>query len=259
MWNPWGSTAGKAESYGLVNEINQKFVDVVRNSGGNNSERHLLISGYNTGFDRTCDPLFKMPQDPANRMAVSVHYYTPAGFAILEDEDAEWAKARATWGTDDDLRELSEQMDMMKTGFIDKGIPVIIGEYGCPTKGKDPDSVRLFLSSVCRAAYERQLCPVLWSTPGGHYDRDACKLADQKLKTLFNEICDSSAKHGNTEEKVEGDVNGDGEFGISDVVLLQKWLLAIPGTKLADWKAGDLCEDDVLDAFDLCVMRERLV
>lgn len=52
-------------------------------------------------------------------------------------------------------------MDMMKTNYIDKGIPVIIGEYGCPTKGKEPDSVRLFLSSVCKAAYERQLCPVV--------------------------------------------------------------------------------------------------
>ena len=152
VWNPWGSTDGKAESYGLVNEINQKFVDVVRSSGGNNPKRHLLISGYNTGFDRTCDPLFKMPQDPANRMAVSVHYYSPPGFAILEDEDADWAKARATWGTDTDFTELNEQMDMMKTNYIDKDIPVIIGEYGCPLKGKEADSVRLFLISAIRSS-----------------------------------------------------------------------------------------------------------
>lgn len=188
VWNPWGSTDGKSESYGLVNEINQKFVDIVRSSGGNNPKRHLLISGYNTGFDRTCDPLFRMPDDPAQRMAVSVHYYSPPGFAILEDEDADWAKARSTWGTEEDFKELNNNMDMMKKGYIDKGIPVIIGEYGCPSKGKEADSVRLFLSSVCKAAYERQLCPVLWSTPGGHYDRDACKMSDQELKVLFNEI-----------------------------------------------------------------------
>ena len=188
VWNPWGSTDGKSESYGLVNEINQKFVDVVRSSGGNNPKRHLLISGYNTGFDRTCDPLFKMPDDPAQRMAVSVHYYSPPGFAILEDEDADWAKARPTWGTDEDFKELNSNMDMMKKGYIDKGIPVIIGEYGCPSKGKEADSVRLFLSSVCKATYDRKLCPVLWSTPGEHYDREACKMADQELKALFNEI-----------------------------------------------------------------------
>ena len=261
VWNPWGSTDGKAESYGLVNEINQKFVDVVRNSGGNNPKRHLLISGYNTGFDRTCDPLFKMPDDPAQRMAVSVHYYSPAGFAILEDEDADWAKARSTWGTDEDIRELNDNMDMMKKGYIDKGIPVIIGEYGCPTKGKEKDSVRLFLSSVCKAAYERQLCPVLWSTPGGHYDRDTCKLEDQELKKLFNEISGfepkaasetstkntSSATTTTTAETttstdetttssvsstttalpavtVWGDTNCDGEVDISDAVLIMQSL-----------------------------------
>ena len=187
LWNPWGGTEGKAESYALVNEINQKFVDVVRNSGGNNPQRHLLISGYNTGIDRVCDPLFKMPNDPANRMAISVHYYTPAGFAILE-EDADWGKAMSTWGTDSDMKELNGWMDMMKTNYADKGIPVIIGEYGCPTKNKDPESVRKFLSSVCRAAYERGLCPVLWSTPGGHYDRVTFKLADQQLKAEYDKI-----------------------------------------------------------------------
>jgi endoglucanase len=65
---------------------------------------------------------------------------------------------------------------------------VIIGEYGCPTKGKEAASVRKFLSTVCKAAYDRGLCPVLWSTPGGHYNRETCKLEDQELKKLFNEI-----------------------------------------------------------------------
>ena len=240
VWNPWGSTDGKAESYALVNEINQKFVDTVRNSGGNNPERHLLISGYNTGFDRTCDPLFKMPNDPANRMAVSVHYYTPAGFAILEDKDETWAKARSTWGTDEDIRELDYNMDMMKQGFIDKGIPVIVGEYGCPTKGKEADSVRLFLSTVCKAAYDRGLCPVLWSTPGGHYNRDTCKLEDQQLKKLFNEISGFEPKATTTtttnvtttstvsttivKDTVYGDANCDGGVDMADVVLIMQSL-----------------------------------
>lgn len=187
MWNKWGGPSDKEGSYDLVNQINQKFVDVVRNSGGNNAKRHLLISGYNTGIDVTCDPLFKMPSDPADRMAISVHYYTPAGFAILET-DADWGKATSTWGTTADYNELNGWMDMMKTNFYDKGIPVIIGEYGCPTKNKEPESVRRFLSSVCRAAYERGLCPVLWDTPGGHYDRETCKLSDTQLKAEYDKI-----------------------------------------------------------------------
>lgn len=58
---------------------------------------------------------------------------------------------------------------------------------------------------------------------------------------------------------IYGDVNNDGKFNVSDVVLLQKWLLAVPNTKLANWKAADLCEDDRLDVFDLCLMKRMLV
>ncbi len=56
-----------------------------------------------------------------------------------------------------------------------------------------------------------------------------------------------------TEQKesgVKGDVNNDGAFNISDVVLLQKWLLAVPDMHLKNWKAADLCEDNRLDVFD---------
>lgn len=58
---------------------------------------------------------------------------------------------------------------------------------------------------------------------------------------------------------VKGDVNGDGELNITDVVLLQKWLLAVPNTHLSQWQAADLCKDDRLDVFDLCLMKRELL
>lgn len=60
-------------------------------------------------------------------------------------------------------------------------------------------------------------------------------------------------------QTVIGDVNADGAFNIADVVLLQKWLLAVPETHLADWKAGDLREDERLDVFDLAMMKRLLI
>ena len=57
---------------------------------------------------------------------------------------------------------------------------------------------------------------------------------------------------------VAGDVNADGSFNISDLVLFQKWLLVKPGAELKNWKAGDLCEDGKLNVFDLCLMRKLL-
>ena len=67
------------------------------------------------------------------------------------------------------------------------------------------------------------------------------------------------AKAGTVPAQITGDVNADGKFDITDVVLLQKWLLAVPDTHLADWKAADLCEDGRLDVFDLCMMKKELV
>lgn len=58
---------------------------------------------------------------------------------------------------------------------------------------------------------------------------------------------------------LEGDCNGDGEFNISDVVLFQKWLLAVPEVRLKNWKNADLCEDNVLNVFDLCLMKRNLI
>ena len=62
-----------------------------------------------------------------------------------------------------------------------------------------------------------------------------------------------------SETYVAGDVNADGSFNVSDLVLIQKWLLAVPDTELKSPKAGDLCEDGILDVFDLCVMRKMLI
>ena len=61
-----------------------------------------------------------------------------------------------------------------------------------------------------------------------------------------------------TTTAASGDLNADGEFSIADVVLLQKKLLTVPDTVLADWQAGDLCADGKLDALDLGAMRQAL-
>ena len=61
------------------------------------------------------------------------------------------------------------------------------------------------------------------------------------------------------QERIIGDVNADGAFTVSDVVLLKKWLLSVPDTQLADWKAADFNGDQTLNVFDLCQMRYNLL
>ena len=62
-----------------------------------------------------------------------------------------------------------------------------------------------------------------------------------------------------TSENVRGDVNADGNFSVADVVMLQKWLICAPNVTLTDWKAADMCEDNRIDVFDLCIMKRELI
>ena len=188
LWNRWGGTEGKEEAYQYALDFNQTFVDVVRKSGGNNDDRLLLISGIITDIDLTCDPLFEMPEDPADMMAVSVHYYTPWNFAGGNDK---------YWGDLPDYAELNKYMNMLKERFVDNDIPVIIGEAcnGSEIHNKVENSARKYFAETCREAYERGMCPVLWDITYAEnqpvdnqiYNRRTQELTDPELG---NELAD---------------------------------------------------------------------
>ena len=57
----------------------------------------------------------------------------------------------------------------------------------------------------------------------------------------------------------KGDINGDGVIAVADLVLLQKWLLAVPGTELECPGAADLDSDGTIDVFDLAALRKELI
>lgn len=116
--------------------------------------------------------------------------------------------------------------------------------------------------------YDANTDTLLWSSDMGGYMYRNISLIEEsqptdKLKIVkgggdLNEL--AIYGYPAPEEKiVPGDVNADGEFNISDIVMMQKWLIAAPDVKLADWKAGDLCEDNMIDSFDLCMMRRMLI
>ena len=58
-------------------------------------------------------------------------------------------------------------------------------------------------------------------------------------------------------KEIRGDVNKDGKFTVADLVMLEKWLLG--SGEITDWQAGDLYKDNVLDVYDLCLMREEII
>lgn len=64
-------------------------------------------------------------------------------------------------------------------------------------------------------------------------------------------------EYENKTTSVRGDVNADGKFTIADLVMTQQWVLG--SGKLTDWKAGDMDGDNIIDAFDVCLMRIELI
>jgi hypothetical protein len=92
--------------------------------------------------------------------------------------DVGWAVGRATWGTTADMQELLNNMNLLKANCVDKGLPVIVGEYAACGTGKSQEMRRLYAVSITEAAYKRKMCPMLWDTPGGQYNRTTCKFDD---------------------------------------------------------------------------------
>lgn len=186
LWNRWGGMPNQKEkAYEILNRVNQAFVDLVRASGGGNAQRYLLIAGYATDITATVDPLFKMPLDPAGHSMVSVHYYDPPTFTLLE-EDADWGKAVYTWGTPEEVAKVKADMLKVKERFIDRGVPVVLGEFGC-SSNKDPASTHKYLTTVCEAANSLGIVPMVWDT-GGIYDRNACAFRSPELGGAFARI-----------------------------------------------------------------------
>ena len=142
----------------LISKINAEFVELVRQSGGFNDRRYLLLAGYWTDIDRTCTEEYILPAD--DRIILSVHYYSPADFAIAE-VNTSWGY-RKTWGTEADLKYLKGQFEKLKIWFIDKGVPVIIGEYGVVDKDKDEEDRVYWFECVTKTALEYGCCPVVW-------------------------------------------------------------------------------------------------
>ena len=144
----------KADAYNLINKINQDFVDIIRATGGNNAKRHLLIAGYYTDIERTCNSLYKMPDDKAGRCILSVHYYTPWDFCTCD--------IKHTWGTNSEVRQMETLIGKMKKNFVDKGIPVIIGEYA--TSGSDLSSCIFFIEKLNKLCSDYGIATFIWDS-----------------------------------------------------------------------------------------------
>lgn len=149
-------------------EYEQAFIDAVRTTGGNNALRCLIFQGLGTDISNTCNYMSSLPTDNVeNRLIAEVHFYDPYQWTIMS-EDADWGKTFYYWGSENhkdgsghnptwgEEAWVDQQMSLMKSNFVDKGIPVIIGEFSSriQTTGSDAsEPIDAELHQKSRAAY----------------------------------------------------------------------------------------------------------
>ena len=164
----------------------QIFIEAVRATGGNNAKRLLVVQGPSTDTEKTCNWMAnKMPTDPVgNKLAIEIHFYYPWNFWGME-KDESWgncfyywgegnhvsgSKHNATYGEEEDLRKL---MDQLKTKFVDKGVPVINGEYGVnwrvisgsgESQEKHDASIKTYYRFMNKECIEHGIVPMVWDT-----------------------------------------------------------------------------------------------
>ena len=204
-------------AYNNINDYNQIFVDTVRQTGGNNDRRWLLIPGWNTNINYTADNYgFVLPTDQylssdiasgEKRIMISVHYYDPWDFCGTESADkTQWGSEATnqskvpTWG---DESYMASQFKKMHDKFVSQGYGVIIGEFGAINKANYDSQ-----NKACRAAYYQKVCyyakqyelvPVAWDNGfDGDYgfcliNRYSCQVTHQDIIDAMMEIYRASS------------------------------------------------------------------
>lgn len=166
------------ETYEMTHQINQTFVDLIRSTGGKNTDRFLLVAGYNTDIEKTVDARFKMPTDSAkDKLLLSVHYYTPWAYT--------GTTGVASWGTESHYTMMNDLLEKM-TQFTDQGYGVVFGEYAVLTKddGSLKNNTYEFTKNFLDNCDLYGFVPMLWDT-NAFFKRDTLKIEDEGLSNLF--------------------------------------------------------------------------
>jgi endoglucanase len=180
----------------------QTFVDAVRQTGGRNAFRVLVVQGPNTDVELTNSLWGAMPTDTvANRLMTEVHFYSPWNFTGMT-KDESWGNQFFYWGAPNhsttdaahnptwgEEANVDTMFALMKTKFIDQGIPVIVGEFGAQHRGATltGDALALHVASrlyyhqyVVKSAVANGLRPFFWDVgnAGGVFNRSNNTVSD---------------------------------------------------------------------------------
>lgn len=159
-----------AESINCINKLNQVALDTIRDSGGKNKSRYVMIPGYATSTDGVVTDSFEMPKDSVkNRLIVTIHIYTDKKGYYMNP-----------------IKKVYEK-------YVKNGIPVILGEYNENSGENKYDSESAeFLGELVKYARERGITSIIWDNNATQF-----KIIDRAtVKWIHKDIADSIVKNG---------------------------------------------------------------
>ena len=154
----------------ILNDWNQVFVDAVRATGGNNATRWLGVPTY--AANPSFASYFKMPDDPAGRLMLAVHFYDPSEYTIGAEQFSDWghtgaAGRKASYGDENHVKEV---FGKLYEDYVKKDIPVYLGEFGCSMRAKSDTRAWAFylyyMEYVVKAARTYGLPCFVWDNGG---------------------------------------------------------------------------------------------
>ena len=157
-FNKWSIPSEVKDAIDCINRLNQKAVDTIRDTGSNNKGRLIMCPGYDASIDGATVSGFKLPTDISgnkNRIAVSVHAYSPYNFAMNVGSGSTSAYTSSI------KSELRDLFSTLKSNFRDKGIPVVIGEFGSTDKNNTAERVK-WATDYTALAKKNNIPCVLW-------------------------------------------------------------------------------------------------
>ena len=176
----WGWSADfKADPTRQCNVLNEWmdcFVKAVRATGGNNATRWLGIATYAANPNYV--QYLKLPTDTASKLMISVHFYDPSDYTIGDAQYSDWghtgAAGKKASGSDEDYVEALFKSLCYK--YVNRGIPVYIGEFGCSMRNKADSRAwafyKYYMEYVVKAAHTYGLPAILWDNGAEGYGKE---------------------------------------------------------------------------------------
>lgn len=163
-------TGGTEESYGVINQLFQSFVDTVRAAGGENTGRTLIVTSYAQSIEKKAVSAVQVPND--DHIVVSIHSYAPWDFCGTDND-------RSDWGTDADKAELDANFKYLADTF---DVPVIIDEFGAINKNENTSARATWYNYYISSAKQQGIKCFVWDNG---ITKDGFGLFNRKDNTWF--------------------------------------------------------------------------